>query len=507
MGSSVAAFRPDGSPDLSFFSPVFNGRVQCLAVQRNGGILAGGNFQNAGGLARKHLVRLLPDGALDASFDAGLQEPLRALAVLPDDKILAGGDRPLGGEPPVRTLVRLMPDGTPDPAFQCSLTYTVTGIGVQADGRALVCGVFPDTSPVHLFNTDGSDAPFPLQISRPLRAAARRPDGVLTAAIWDDGIMRFDTAGLPAPGYLLTLRSGIVGNLALQADGACVAAGEVFGGDLIQRSVGRVRADGGDDTAFFARTDQPARSIALQEDGRPVLAGLFQRVNNDDVLLPGLVRLHSGPAVSSLSRDGSTALRWMRGGTAPEVSDVSFEINTPGGNGDAWTLLGSGTRIAGGWELTGLNLPDTCRIRARARAGGSLTQAEASYPSPLEAWRLRHFGAVAGTGDAADGADPDKDGLTNLVEFAFDLDPANGGGPLPAFILTPDGFTAAFTAPEGREAEVGYRAVWSSSLAEDTWNPVPDTGVPPGHVFRVPATGVRVFIKWEVSLRTAQQSP
>ena len=38
--------------------------------------------------------------------------------------------------------------------------------------------------------------------------------------------------------------------------------------------------------------------------------------------------------------------------------------------------------------------------------------------APLEAWRQQYFGTTANTGDAADSADPDLDGRSNLLEYA-----------------------------------------------------------------------------------------
>ena len=43
--------------------------------------------------------------------------------------------------------------------------------------------------------------------------------------------------------------------------------------------------------------------------------------------------------------------------------------------------------------------------------------------SPAQNWRRLHFGGTTDQGDAADSADPDRDGLSNLLEFAFGLDP------------------------------------------------------------------------------------
>lgn len=43
--------------------------------------------------------------------------------------------------------------------------------------------------------------------------------------------------------------------------------------------------------------------------------------------------------------------------------------------------------------------------------------------TPLAAWRLENFGTLSDSGDAADDADPDGDGLSNLEEYALGSDP------------------------------------------------------------------------------------
>jgi hypothetical protein len=75
-----------------------------------------------------------------------------------------------------------------------------------------------------------------------------------------------------------------------------------------------------------------------------------------------------------------------------------------------------------------------------------------------------------------------------------------GSNALPEFKHDGTFFTATFTAPEGRD-DVIYSAEWSASLLPGTWTRVPDTGIPPAHTFHAPATGERVFVRWEVSLR------
>ncbi|MCX6872897.1 MAG: HYR domain-containing protein, partial [Verrucomicrobia bacterium] len=46
--------------------------------------------------------------------------------------------------------------------------------------------------------------------------------------------------------------------------------------------------------------------------------------------------------------------------------------------------------------------------------------------TPLQSWREQHFGTVANADDAADAADPNDNGITNLVEYALGGDPLGG---------------------------------------------------------------------------------
>lgn len=68
----------------------------------------------------------------------------------------------------------------------------------------------------------------------------------------------------------------------------------------------------------------------------------------------------------------------------------------------------------------------TVRITSTDLEGGSL---QTDLPvtvlgaDPLVAWRQTHFTTTEGAGDAADGADPDGDGLPNFLEYAVGTSP------------------------------------------------------------------------------------
>src|SRR4030095_498330 len=110
----------------ALFDPGANENVFALAVQADGKILVAGGFVTLGGggtgtFTRKHIARLLPDGALDDLFDPGADNQVDVLAVQADGNIVVGGVfTGLGGgtgTTPRLGIGRLFADGTVDSSF------------------------------------------------------------------------------------------------------------------------------------------------------------------------------------------------------------------------------------------------------------------------------------------------------------------------------------------------------------------------------------------------------
>lgn len=132
------------------------------------------------------------------------------------------------------------------------------------------------------------------------------------------------------------------------------------------------------------------------------------------------------------------------------------------------------------------------------------TNPSGTPPSSIESWRQLNFGSPANTGDAEDLNDFDQDGIQNLLEFAFGLDPKqNSAGQIPTPQMTGSDFVIAFTQPAGVTG-ITYGAEWSETLAPGSWTAVPDTGntaaSPPQHIFRVFLGGkTKLFMRLRVT--------
>jgi hypothetical protein len=107
----------------------------------------------------------------------------------------------------------------------------------------------------------------------------------------------------------------------------------------------------------------------------------------------------------------------------------------------------------------------------------------AAHTSARDVVRVENIGTAAGICDGASCADCDDDGIPNLVEYAFGLDPyVNSAGELPPFRRVGDRIVVEFNRPQG-VAGIEYGAEWSPNLQPGSWLEVPDSGSGDQHVF------------------------
>lgn len=140
---NIARLDQNGAIDPTFMATA-DQFVLTLALQPDGKLLLGGDFSQVNGQVRKGLTRLHPDGSLDSTFQADTSGRILTLALQPDGKILVGGEfSRLDANNQVHdNLMRLHPDGAIDATYTASADNAVLALAIQADGRAVIGGYF-----------------------------------------------------------------------------------------------------------------------------------------------------------------------------------------------------------------------------------------------------------------------------------------------------------------------------------------------------------------------------
>jgi hypothetical protein len=188
--------------------------------------------------------------------------------------------------------------------------------------------------------------------------------------------------------------------MAVQADGKVLLSGlfttlqpNGAAAPTTRNRIARVNADGTLDATFDPNANGEVDSVAVQADGKVLLGGQFTTLQpNGTGSVTSRARFASllnGEATQSLAVPNLTQVQWSRGGTAPEVADVTFDLSTDGGA--TWTALGAGTRRSGGWQLTGQTLPNVGSIRARGRTGGGLYSNSSGWMEQVATFTVTGF--------------------------------------------------------------------------------------------------------------------
>ncbi len=281
-------------------------------------------------------------GDLDASFDGdgvanGTHGQTYAVAVQKDGKIVAAGCTEVCGTAGERgdfTLARFTAGGSLDPGFGSGGVATANlgesdqahAIAIQPDGKIVAAGCTGcdwftgGTSAFALarYNADGtldttfgsggkvkSDLLLGLGLSRDVAyGVVVQPDGKIVAGGFSGGdfaVARYNQDGSPDRGF------GFVGisktsfgghdlgfALALQEDGKIVLAGDAEdAGGQGDAAVARYLTNGNPDASFsgdgkatldFNASYRAVQGLALQQDGKVVVAGATHRIDQDFAL-------------------------------------------------------------------------------------------------------------------------------------------------------------------------------------------------------------------------------
>jgi uncharacterized delta-60 repeat protein len=314
---AIARINPNGSPDSTFSSPLSDAsaQVSAIAIQTNGQILVGLE-------ASVPLLRLDSFGAIDSGFNIGTgpDGAVHAIAIQKDGKILIGGEFTHVNGSFRGRIARLNTDGTVDSGFNpgAGADYFVEVIIPLADGRIYIGGQFQNYRQIsrnHIarLNNDGNlDPTFtPGQgANSTVYSMAIQADGKpIIGGFFNlyDNHPQNAVARLNTNGtYDATFQS-----IDLLADGTAFAMqlqadGKlVVAGDMTQAHLVRLNIDGSQDTTYQPGLgpSDDVYAMAIQPDQKILLGGLFVAMD----LTPAnfIARLNADLKMLSFSKSGA----------------------------------------------------------------------------------------------------------------------------------------------------------------------------------------------------------
>ena len=384
---NFAKFTPNGVVDQTFLAPNV-GNVRCMLIQDDGKILIGGSFRNIQGTTgqNNYLMRLNAGGSIDTTFVPnvnGTNTAVLSMAWQSDGRFLIAGDNIASVGGVARSLVvRLNGNGTLDSSFNPTIAGSdpsVQCVAVQPDGKIIIGGNFDTVN------------------------GQARPD-----------VVRLNPNGT-ADTQFLSGQVGGVRTCAVLTDGRIAIGGafQTVGGQP-RHGFAMLNADGSLDTAFSGAVTGTTNGLAVQADGKILRAG-SSGFGSGSTTRKGVARVAGYAATQTLEAASPSRIRWLRGGGSPEVLRARFELSTNGGT--QWTDLGAASRITGGWEKTGLTLPVTGRLRARATVGNGMGNGSQGWMETAVVFTLAP--EVAVHNGATDTSPEITDGQPQPVDFGI----------------------------------------------------------------------------------------
>jgi uncharacterized delta-60 repeat protein len=334
----IARLNTDGSID-SAFDPNPNNPVAAVALQSNGQIIIGGNFNvlqaNEGTLAyaRFNLARLNTDGTVDVNFDPNPSGVIEAIAIQSNGQIVVGGAisslQPNGtGNNIVRDgVARINADGTLDLNFDPEPNGAVDAIAVQANGQIVLGTTVVTRNAIARVNLDGSvDAGYDPETNGQVEALALEPNGEILVG-GSFSTLQPDGATLPTTRNNLALLNtdgtidasfdpnpnGAVNAVNLQADGSILFGGTftllqpnasiLIGGSFTHVSnvtvanLALLNSDGSPNTALTANPNGAVSALAVQANNQVIIGGSFSTVGG--VARSNLARLNTNDTLDT----------------------------------------------------------------------------------------------------------------------------------------------------------------------------------------------------------------
>ncbi|MFH0974290.1 MAG: hypothetical protein V1874_00735 [Spirochaetota bacterium] len=306
-----------GSLDTSFnpgAGPNSQGKIYCMAIQSDGKIIIGGEFNYYSSYSRNNIARINSDGSLDTTFDpgTGADDVVRSLAIQSDGQIVTGGRFITYNGSSRSHIARLNTDGSLDSSFDPGTgtdTYSsIYSIAIQSDGKIIIGGAFTtynssSRSCIARINSNGSlDTSFDpgtgTGTNYAVKSIAIQSDGKIVIGgdfITYNGTSRHYIARINSDGSLDTsfdpgtgVGWGIVLCVAIQSDSKIIIGGtfETYNGSS-RDTIARINSDGSLDISFAPSIGAGyyLNGIAIQNDGKIVICEQYSsniiRINTD----------------------------------------------------------------------------------------------------------------------------------------------------------------------------------------------------------------------------------
>lgn len=277
-----------------------------IAVKNDGKVLVGGTLSGSfQGFTIRGLVQLLPNGAIDSSFNIrngfnGTFLEVKKLIVQPDGKILVAGDFTQYNDTISNRIIRLNEDGTIDNTFNIGTGAdgAVNDIALQPDGKIILAGAFQNFNDtiaprmVRLNNNGSIDGSFNIGtgFSSAVTKIHLQTDGKILATgnfntfngATVSRLIRLEDNGSRDTNFAITFCC-TVKDMAHQPDGKIIIAGDVVNiAGNVTRKIARLNNNGTFDNTFVVpgTINTDIEAIALQPDGKILIGGDFTSVAN-----------------------------------------------------------------------------------------------------------------------------------------------------------------------------------------------------------------------------------
>lgn len=391
----LARLHPTGAIDNTFSTgqgftsgpTIGTTSVSDVALLPDGNMIAVGRFQSVNGVPRSGVARLGADGTLDMDYDPGSGSSYAnyangpsAVIALPDGKCIVAGYMETFDGVSIGNILRLLPDGSLDTSFQCgagadraisTMTWMdddilMTGWFDRYDHKGFnkIAKIDPDGILIESFAAPGTGFNRIHMSDIPVHAMLQKSDGSIVAAgifttysgHYRNGLVQLDADGMVDP--LHSVGTGFdheVLALAELPDGRIVAGGwfSEYDGQPANKIV-VLHANGSIDPTFNVGIGPNywVNSVAVQPDGKIIVGGYFTQFGGQPC-----------SRITRLLQDGSIDPTWNTSATSEWSNGAYGEVHSI-------IVLEDGRIILGG-DFTSYNLQPVPRI-ARLLPDGDL---------------------------------------------------------------------------------------------------------------------------------------